>query len=99
VVRAGRRTDGTVLVFDDTKPAIKFAGGDLKAALEQKSQFTVATPRPWQLAAQTVPVHVLVTTNGAIAGQPLVAGLAKEGYAIRRVTDAGVTRRWVIGQR
>jgi hypothetical protein len=86
-------------VFDDTKPAIKFADGDLKAALEQKSQFTVATPLPSQLAARTAPVHVVVTTNGAIAGQPLVAGRAKEGYSIRRVTDAGITRRWVIGQR
>jgi hypothetical protein len=86
-----------VLVFDDTKPAIKFAAGDLKAALEQKNQFTVATPPPSQLAAQTAPVQVIVTTNGAIAGQPAVTGLAKEGYAIRRVTSGGIIRWWVIG--
>lgn len=86
-----------VLVYDDSQPAIKFAAGDLKAALEQKNQFTVATLPPSQLAVQTAPVQVVVTTNGAIAGQPPVAGLAKEGYAIRRVTQGGITRWWVIG--
>jgi hypothetical protein len=86
-----------VLVFDDTKPAIKFAAGDLKAALEQKNQFTVTTTPPSQLAAQTAPVQVVITTNGAMAEQPAVAGLAKEGYAIRRVSSGGITRWWVIG--
>jgi hypothetical protein len=88
---------GAVLIYDDTKPAIKFAAGDLKAALEQKNQFTVATQPPSQLATQTAPVQVIVTTNGAIPGQPAVTGLAKEGYAIRRITNGAITRWWVIG--
>jgi hypothetical protein len=88
---------GAVLIYDDTKPALKFAAGDLKVALEQKNLFTVATLPPSQLAAQTAPVQVVVTTNGAIAGQPPVAGLAKEGYAIRRVTTGSITRWWLIG--
>jgi hypothetical protein len=87
-----------VLIYDDTKPVIKFAAGDLKAALEQKRQFTVSTAPPAQAALQTAPVQVIVTTNGAIAGQPAVAGLSKEGYAIRRVTTANnATQWWVIG--
>lgn len=42
-------------------------------------------------------MQVVLTTNGAGAGQPLVSGLAKKGYAIRRVTNRSVTRWWVIG--
>jgi hypothetical protein len=69
----------------------------LKAALEQKNLFAVATVSPSQMTTQTEPVQVIVTTNGAIVGQPSVTGLSKEGYAIRRVTTAGFTRWWLIG--
>lgn len=84
---------GAVLIYDDTKPAMKFAAGDLRAALEATSQFVVAAAPP----SQTAPVQIVVATNGAIAGQPPVAGLAKEGYAIRVVTNGGITRWWAIG--
>jgi hypothetical protein len=93
---AGAQTNA-VLIFSDTQPAIKFAAGELKAALEQKKQFTVGTATPSQLAAQAAPIQIIVTTNGAITGQPAVSGLSKEGYAIRRVTTGNITRWWVIG--
>jgi hypothetical protein len=49
------------------------------------------------ISTQAALVQIVVTTNGAIAGQPFVSGLSKEGYAIRRVTAGNITRWWVIG--
>jgi len=86
-----------VLIYNDTQPAIKFAAAELKAALEQKNLFIVGSASPTQIASQAAPVQIVVTTNGAIAGQPAVTGLSKEGYAVRRVTTGNITQWWVIG--
>jgi alpha-glucuronidase len=86
-----------VLIYSDTQPAIKFAAAELKAALEQKNHYVVGTASPSQIAAQAAPVQIIVTTNGAITGQPAVGGLSKEGYAVRRITVGNITRWWVIG--
>jgi hypothetical protein len=88
---------GAVLIYNDTQPAIKFAAAELKAALEQKNQFVVGTASPTQIVGQVAPVQIVVTTNGAIPGQPVVTGLSKEGFAIRRITTGNVTRWWGIG--
>lgn len=93
---AGAQTPA-VLVYDASQPAIGFGATDLKAALEQAGGFTVATAPPSRLAALAEPVQVIVTTNGSIVGQPTVAGLSGEGYAVRRVTNGGITRWWLIG--
>ncbi len=94
---ATAQTRQAVLIYDNTQPALKFAAGDLKAALEETGQFVVTAEQPSGLATQTAPVQIIVTTNGAIAGQPPVTGLSKEGYAIRRVVTGGTERWWLIG--
>ncbi len=86
-----------VLIYDDAQPALKFAAGDLRAALERTNQFVVTTAPPSQIATQTAPVQIVVTTNGTIASQPPVAGLSKEGYAVQRLDNGGTTRLWLVG--
>ncbi len=86
-----------VLVYDTAQPPIAFAAGDLVQALRKKG-FNVSTATPSELAAQTAPVQVIVTTGSkALPGQPAVGGLSKEGYAIRRVVSSTGVRWWAIG--
>lgn len=89
---AGAQTPA-VLIYDASKPAVGFGARDLKTALE-KAGFTVTQALPSQAATLAAPVQVVIAINGSIAGQPPVAGLAREGYAVRR--DAG-GRLWLIG--
>jgi hypothetical protein len=86
-----------VLIYDTSEPAISFAADDLRAALERKGLSVGKAPLS-QIAAQTAPMQVVVTTNSAaLPGQPLVSGLSKEGYAIRRGAAGSSKRLWVIG--
>jgi hypothetical protein len=86
-----------VVVFDAGSPSIRFAAGDVQAALRGKG-FTVLTAAPDRLSSQTATVQVVITTTEAsLSGQPSVDGLTAQGYAIRRVTTGGTSRWWAIG--
>jgi hypothetical protein len=97
-----------VIVRDQANPAIVFAAGEIEAAMRKRS-FTVTQVEPGALARQTAPVQVIVTTVDAkLAGQPAVAGLQAQGYALRPSSRApntpsgseskpAVSRSWVIG--
>ena len=85
-----------VVIYDSANPAIRFAAGDVQAALERKG-FAVATATPDRLSDHAAAVQIVITTiQGALPGQPVVSGLTAQGYAIRRV-GTGASRWWAIG--
>jgi hypothetical protein len=85
-----------VLIYDAANAPIRFAAGDVEAALARKG-VAVSTATPDRLADQTASVQIVITTMpSALPGQPSVTGLTAEGYALRKVRTA-VTRWWAIG--
>lgn len=85
-----------VVIYDPANPAIRFASGDVQAALERKG-FAVATATPDRLSDHTAALQIVITTiQAALPGQPPVSGLTAQGYAIRRA-GTGASRWWAIG--
>ena len=85
------------VVFDAAIPAIRFAAGDVEAALRAKG-FAVHSAAPDQLSTQASATQILIGTVGTpMAGQPIVSGLMPQGYAIRKVAAGATTRWWAIG--
>ena len=96
VVSASAQTSATV-VFDAAIPAIRFAAGDVQAALRAKG-VAVQTAAPGRLASQSAAIQVVITTiDTSLSGQPSVGGLTPQGYALRRVTAGTSSRWWAIG--
>ena len=86
-----------VVVFDAAIPAVRFAAGDVQAALRRKG-VTVLTAAADRLSSQTAGTQIVITTIAtSLAGQPSVSGLTAQGYAIRRVTTGQRSRWWAIG--
>ncbi len=93
---ASAQTSATV-VFDAAIPAIRFAAGDVQAALRARG-VAVQTAAPDRLASQSAAIQIVITTiDTSLAGQPSVGGLTPQGYAIRRVTAGTSSRWWAIG--
>ena len=93
---ASAQTSAAV-VFDAAIPAIRFAAGDVQAALRAKG-VVVQTAPPDRLASQSTAVQIVITTiDTSLAGQPSVSGLTTQGYAIRKVTAGTSSRWWAIG--
>ena len=87
----------TVIAVDPADKAAAFGADDLSQAVA-RWRVPVTVVAPAQLARESAPNLVVVTTEGAkLAGQPAVTGLTAQGYAIRRVTAGGTTRWWAIG--
>jgi len=87
----------TVVVFDGAIPAIRFAAGDVQAALRAKG-VAVHTVAPDRLSTQSARAQIVITTaDTSLAGQPSVSGLTTQGYAIRKVTAGTSSRWWAIG--
>ena len=85
------------VIFDTAIPAIRFAAGDVQAALRAR-RFAVQTVAPDRLSNQSAPVQIVITTlDTSLSGQPSVRGLTEQGYAIRRVTSGTSSRWWAIG--
>ena len=85
------------LIYDPTMGAIRFAAGDLKAALRQNG-YSVSDLPLGDPSAATQSVRVILTTSDAsVPGKPSASGLAPQGYAIQRVVDGAATNWWVIG--
>ena len=64
----------TVVVFDAAIPAIRFAAGDVQAALRAK-RVAVQTAAPDRLATQSARAQIVITTvDTSLAGQPSVTG-------------------------
>lgn len=87
----------TVIVVDPANEPAAFGAGDLAAAIGGW-QVPVSTVAPAELGQQQAPNVVVVTTAAAaLPGQPPVAGLQPQGYAIRRRAGGGRTTWWAIG--
>jgi hypothetical protein len=87
----------TVIAVDPADKAAAFGAADLRDAVAAW-RAPVAVVTPAQLAGDAAPNVVVITTAGTtLAGQPVVTGLAPQGYALRRSTAGGKTRWWAIG--
>jgi hypothetical protein len=85
------------LVYDPDTPTVAFAAGDLQQAFEARGT-AVSIARPADAARQAAPVRVFIATTAApLPGQPAVSGLEAQGYAVRRVQQAGAAEWWAIG--
>jgi hypothetical protein len=85
------------LVFDAGTPAIAFAAGDLKAALDARG-VSVTVARPDAAGTASAPVRIAIATIDApLPGQPAVSGLGAQGSAIRKVAGDRLTEWWAIG--
>jgi len=70
---AGAQTN-TVVVFDAAIPAIRFAAGDVQAALRAKG-VAVQAVAPHQLSSQSGAAQIVITTIAtSLPGQPSVSG-------------------------
>lgn len=86
-----------VIVSDPGVAAIAFAAAELESAMKQRG-FAVVRSAPGASGPDTAPLQVILATAGApVAGQPAIAGLGAQGYAIRKVTSGRASRWWAIG--
>ncbi|MEO5823032.1 MAG: carbohydrate-binding family 6 protein [Vicinamibacteraceae bacterium] len=87
----------TVIAVDPADKAAAFGAGELSGAIASW-RVPVTVVAPPQLAKESAPNVVVITTEaGKLAGQPVVTGLAAQGFAIRRIAAGGTTRWWAIG--
>ena len=87
-----------ILMYDDGIASIRFAAGDVRAALEANGYSVTLAPlgNP-SIATQFL--RVILTTKGvSVPGKPATAGVTNQGYVIQRVADGAATNWWVIGK-
>jgi hypothetical protein len=91
------RAQTATVVFDASVPAVRFAAGDVEAALRARG-FFVTSAAPDTASAPGASMEVLIGTVGTpMPGQPIVTALKPQGYAIRTVTRGARRQVWAIG--
>jgi hypothetical protein len=97
-VSAAHGQTPAALMYDAKAGPIAFAAGDTKTALTANGfTVTVLPPGDPAQARQSVRI-ILITEDAKLPGQPATKGIAREGYAIQRVTSGKATNWWVIGK-
>jgi hypothetical protein len=85
------------LIYDAGVGTIRFAAGDLKAALQQNG-YSVSELPLGDPSGATQSVRIILTTSDvSVPDKPTISGLINQGYAIQRVADGAATNWWVIG--
>ena len=90
--------ESAAVVFDAAIPAIRFAAGDVQAALRARG-VVVQTAAPDRLASQSTAVQIVITTIDTLAGRSAIGERIDHRRAtpIRKVTAGTSSRWWAIG--